>query len=74
MTNMNQSTPKPANTDATKQAVLKDIEAKWDKFSQTELSALKGRDDLVSQVETKYGFDKAVAQREVDAILKGRSI
>jgi hypothetical protein len=72
MTNMNQNAPKPAN-DTNKQAILKDIETKWDKFSQTELSALRSRDELVAQVETKYGFDKAVAQREVDAILKGRT-
>jgi hypothetical protein len=74
MSNVNQNAPKSATADSNKQAVLKDIETKWDKFSQTELSALKSRDDLVAQVETKYGFDKAVAQREVDAILKGRAI
>lgn len=63
-----------ANRDANKLVVLKDIAAKWDKFSQTELSALTGRDDLVARVESKYGLARTIAQTEVDALLKGRAI
>jgi len=57
-----------------KQMVLKDIGAKWNKFSQQELGALKSKDDLVTQVVAKYHLDKAQAQRDVDAVMKGRQI
>jgi hypothetical protein len=60
--------------DANKQILLKDIHAKWDKFSDTDLAALKGKDDLVTQVVAKYGQDKSLVQREVDTLLKGRTI
>jgi hypothetical protein len=58
----------------TKQIVLKEIGSKWGKFSEQDLSALKGNDDLVNQVVAKYGLEKAQAQRDVDALLKGRDI
>lgn len=65
---------KPEMTADTKQIVLKEIGAKWSKFSEHDLSALKGNDDLVNQVVAKYGLEKAQAQRDVDALLKGRHI
>lgn len=72
MTNVN---PTPASmSDASKQAVLKDIHAKWDKFSQADLTALKGKDDLVTQIVAKYSQPKDAVQREVDTLLKGRTI
>jgi hypothetical protein len=52
--------------------VIKEIRAKWSKFSEQDLSALRSRDDVVAQVEAKYSLDKAQAQRDVDALLKGR--
>jgi hypothetical protein len=64
----------PEQHAATKQIVLKEIEVKWDKFSRHDLSALKNKDDLVTQVVAKYGLEKAAAQRDVDALLKGRAI
>ena len=42
--------------------------------SEQDLSALKGKDDIVTQVVAKYSLDKAQAQRDVDALLKGRQI
>jgi hypothetical protein len=60
--------------DQNRLAVMKDIIAKWSHFSEQEVSALKGKADLVSQVVAKYGLDKAQAQRDVDALLKGRQI
>jgi hypothetical protein len=76
MTNMTPNagvaiTPTAAET---KQIVLKDIRAKWGKFSEQDLSALKDKDDLVTQIVAKYALDKAQAQRDVDAVLKGRQI
>jgi hypothetical protein len=54
--------------------ILKEIKAKWSKFEEADLSALKNRDDVVSQVVTKYGLEKANAQRDVDSLLKGRHL
>ena len=65
---------KPDMTAETKRIVLKEIGAKWGKFSEQDLSALKGNDDLINQVVAKYGLEKAQAQRDVDALLKGRHI
>jgi division protein CdvB (Snf7/Vps24/ESCRT-III family) len=57
-----------------KKILLKEISAKWGKFSEDELGALKSKDDLVSQVVAKYSIEKAQAQRDVDAVMKGRQI
>ena len=76
MTNVapNTAASKPESAAETKQIVLKDIRAKWGKFSEQDLSALKGKDDLVTQVAAKYSLEKGQAQRAVDALLKGRQI
>jgi hypothetical protein len=71
---MNTANPNPNTPANTKQILLKDIASKWGKFSEQELEALKSKDDLVTQVVTKYSIDKAQAQREVDALMKGRQI
>jgi hypothetical protein len=68
------SAAKPEMTAETKKIVLKEIGSKWGKFSEQDLSALKGNDDLVNQVVAKYGLEKAQAQRDVDSLLKGRHI
>lgn len=71
--NVNAAAAKPASpTDEMKQIVLKEIGVKWDKFSQQDLSDLKGRDDLVTQIVAKYGAETGQTQRDVDALLKGR--
>ena len=76
MTNVtpNPTAAKPEASADAKQIVLKEIGAKWDKFSEQDLSALKSNDDLVMQVVTKYGLEEAQAQRDVDTVLKGRHI
>ena len=75
MTNLTPNTAKTeASVDTKQQIVLKEIGAKWDKFSAQDLSALNGKDDLVAQVVAKYGLEKGQAQRDVDALLKGRQI
>lgn len=63
----------PQNTDQ-KQAVIKDICARWSKFSEQDVSALKGKFDLVAQVASKYSIPQSQAQTEVDALLKGRQV
>jgi hypothetical protein len=54
--------------------ILKEVKAKWAKFEDADLSALKNRDDLVGQVVAKYGLEKANVQRDVDSLLKGRHL
>ena len=56
------------------QTARKDIKAKWGKFSDQELSSLKTKDELVAQVMSKYNVEKRHAQRDVDAVLKGREL
>ena len=63
------STAAPQNTDQ-KNAVMKEICSKWNKFSEQDVTAMKGKADLV----TKYGLPQTQAQTEVDALLKGRQI
>jgi len=76
---MNTLNPNNASTSSgspadTKQILLKDIGAKWGKFSAQELGALKNKNELVTKVVAKYSIDKAQAQRDVDAVMKGRQI
>jgi hypothetical protein len=62
------------NSDAANKATLgKDIRAKWDKFSEIEVGALKSEGDLVTQLVAKYEFDKPKAESEAKALVKGRS-
>jgi hypothetical protein len=76
---MNTSSPNTApasnaNSAESKQILLKDIGTKWSKFSEQELGALKSKDDLITQVASKYSLDKTQAQRDVDAVMKGRQL
>jgi hypothetical protein len=72
--NPNTAPASTGNSAEAKQILLKDIGAKWSKFSEQELGALKNKDDLVTQVVAKYSMDKAQAQRDVDTVMKGRQI
>jgi len=62
----------PTAISETRQSFLNEIEGTWGKFSEQDLSALKNKDDLVTQLVAKYGREKSQAQRDVDALLKGR--
>ena len=72
--NQNVGPAKTGNAAENKQTLLKDIGAKWSKFSQEELGALKNKDDLVTQVVAKYSIEKVQAQKDVDAVMNGRQI
>jgi hypothetical protein len=61
-----------ASAAETKQIVIKEIRAKWGKFSEDDLSSLKNKDDLVTQRAAKYGLEKSLAKRDVDALTNGR--
>jgi len=54
----------PQKTD--KSAIMKEICAKWSKFSEQDVAAIKGKAD--------YGLPQTQAQSEVDALLKGRQV
>ena len=56
----------------TKQIVIKEIRAKWGKFSEDDLSSLKNKNDLVTRRASKYGLEKSLAKRDVDALMDGR--
>ena len=64
----------PADAAHARKALLQEIRVKWGKFSEQELDALKSNDDLVTQLVAKYGLAKDVAQRDADAMRKGRDI
>jgi hypothetical protein len=70
----NSTVAKPANAAQMREIVLKEISAKWGKFSEQDLSALKNKDDVVVQIVAKYGYDKQQVQRDVDSLMKGRHI
>ena len=55
-------------------AMRTEIETKWGKFDAQEIVALKSNDDLVAQLMSKYGLDKAEAIREVEAFARDRRL
>ena len=59
---------------ATSAGMRGEIQQKWGKFNAQEISALKDKSDLVTQVQTKYQLDKTQAQSDVDAFAKGRQL
>ena len=63
-----------AKTQAPSTGMRGEIQQKWSKFSAQEITALKDKDDLVAQVQTKYSLDRAQVQRDVDAFAKGRQL
>lgn len=63
-----------AKTPAASSGMRGEIQQKWGKFSDQEISAIKDNDDLVAHVQAKYSLDKAEAKRDVDAFAKGRQL
>jgi hypothetical protein len=57
-----------------KRDLFDEIWAKWNNFTEQELSSLEGNDDLVSQVALKYRLDKSQAQQDVNDLLNGRHL
>ena len=64
----------PTSTGASNTGMRSEIQVRWGKFSSREIAALKDKDQLVVQVQTKYALDKAQAQKDVDAFAKGRQL
>jgi uncharacterized protein YjbJ (UPF0337 family) len=63
-----------ANFSETKRGILGDIRTTWGKFSEDDLTRLRSNDDLVTEIAARYNIDKAQAQRDVDAMMRGRQI
>ena len=51
-----------------------DIQKQWTKFTYADVSALKSKDELVAQVQSKYALDKVQAQKDVDVFARGRQL
>jgi hypothetical protein len=49
-----------------------DIRARWGKLDERELAAIKGRSDLVMQIQARYGLNKLQAETNVDVWANGR--
>ena len=64
----------PASATGSNTGMRSEIQVKWGKFSSQEIAALKNKDDLVAQVQSKYALDRAQAQKDVDAFAKGRQL
>jgi hypothetical protein len=63
-----------AETQSSSSGMRKEIQQKWGKFDDQEISAIKDNDDLVAQVQAKYSIDETQAKRDVDAFAKGRQL
>jgi len=74
MTNITQTPGTTPATAAAAAGMRGDILQKWSKFTSAEVAALKDKDELVTQVQSKYSLEKAIAQRDVDAFAKGRQL
>ncbi len=64
----------PSGSAETSRTIRREVGARWGKFSEQDLSALKDRDDLVQEIVSRYGIETSEAQRDVDLVLKGRPI
>ena len=63
-----------SSTAATAGGMRSEIASKWSKFSAADVAALKTKDDLVAQLQSKYSLDKAVAQKDVETFANGRQL
>jgi hypothetical protein len=57
-----------------RQTLLNDIGQRWNMFTSKGLHQLTDRHDLVRQVSSMYGVDMLAAEKEVDRVLKGRTL
>lgn len=62
------------NFSEVKRSILSDIRTTWGKFSEDDLGRLRSNDDLVTEIAARYNIDKAQAQSDVDAMMRGRQI
>jgi hypothetical protein len=67
-----QATVSPPQANA--QGMRGEIANKWPKLTAADITALKTKDDLVKQVQSKYALDATQAQNDVDTFAAGRQL
>jgi hypothetical protein len=65
---------KPETSTETRQIVLGGHRREVGQALRAGPVSVQDQDDVVTQVVAKYGLEKAQAQRDVDAVMKGRQI
>ncbi len=63
----------PAQQAYGRQLLRMDILLTWPRFTLKALSGLRDREQLVARLTATYGLERQAAQRELDALLKGRA-
>jgi hypothetical protein len=71
---MSENAQATATPNASTNGMRGEIVKKWSKFTEADVAALKSKDDLVTELQSKYSLDKTQAQRDVDAFAKGRQL
>jgi hypothetical protein len=72
MNKMKKSTKSTGISMSAREISVANLRQRWGKFNDRELKAIKTRRDLVRQIQSKYGLDKAQAQTNVDVWAEGR--
>ena len=57
-----------------RQLLLMDIHITWTKLRREEVAALRDSDELAALLVARYGLTREIAQRDIDALLAGRTL
>jgi len=56
------------------QGMRGEIAQKWPKLTAADITALKTKEDLVKELQSKYALDATQAQNDVDTFANGRQL
>jgi hypothetical protein len=59
---------------ANEQGMRGEIATKWPKLTAADITALKNKEDLVAQVQSKYALGATHARNDVEAFAAGRQL
>jgi hypothetical protein len=45
---------------------MREVQAKWDRLSMSDLAQIKTKADLIARVQEQYGLDRQVAAQDVE--------
>jgi hypothetical protein len=45
---------------------MREVQAKWDRLSISDLAQIKTKAELIARVQEQYGLDRAVAAQDVE--------
>lgn len=45
---------------------MREVQAKWDRLSMSDLAQIKTKADLIARVQEQYGLDREVAAQDVE--------